>query len=198
MLNNLETVREKQVDVAKMTEIAEQIERISEEFDLDKQLYAAILMQESRYGKHKQSCYGIKEGKEGYDYFKALNKCSIKENLGTCLGKIKPRRLVFGCHDFGISMINKNTAKLYKFDLAKITHSTEYAIRCGAVILSQLKKSYMSKESTWWTRYNASGENLTARKAYYNQVTKWLPKIPLEAEYSPSTPPEQKLSIGAI
>lgn len=76
------------------------------------------------------------------------------------------------CVDFGIAQINKNTASAYGFDINKLTSDLEYSLVAGAIVLSDMKKMYSSKEIDWWTRYNSS--NYTKRKKYQTLVARYL------------------------
>lgn len=76
------------------------------------------------------------------------------------------------CVDFGISQINKNTAKAYGFDTERLTYDLDYSLNAGAIVLSDIGKKYSGKESDWWTRYNSS--NTKKRKQYATLVSRYL------------------------
>ena len=80
-----------------------------------------------------------------------------------------------GCNDFGISQINKFTAKSYGIEIKRLTTDVEYAIMKGALILSDFKKWYGKKENNWWSRYNSSNEK--ARERYEKGVNRWMRKF---------------------
>lgn len=57
------------------------------------------------------------------------------------------------CKDYGISQINCRTVKLYNFDKQKLLTDLRYSVKAGAMVLSDLKKSFRH-ELDYWCRYN--------------------------------------------
>lgn len=76
------------------------------------------------------------------------------------------------CLDFGISQINHKTARMYGFDLNKLTNDLHYSIRAGAIVLSDLNKVYGNKEPNWWSRYNSSKKQ--KRDLYVQLVLRYM------------------------
>jgi len=76
------------------------------------------------------------------------------------------------CSDFGMSQIYYKTARAFKFDINKLTTDLEYSVEAGAIVLADFKKRYKRRETTWWTRYNASSR--TKRNIYKQLVTRYL------------------------
>jgi len=59
--------------------------------------------------------------------------------------------------DHGMSQIYHVTAKAYKLNKHRLKRDFKYAIKAGAMILSDFKKRYKDREPLfWWTRYNSS------------------------------------------
>jgi hypothetical protein len=67
------------------------------------------------------------------------------------MGAVNPKS-----RDYGISQINYRTARVYGFDIQRLTTDVEYAVEAGAIVLADLKKSHGHKEQVYWTRYNSS------------------------------------------
>ena len=76
------------------------------------------------------------------------------------------------CHDYGLSQINRHTARRFGFDLKKLTTDLAYSVRAGIAVLADFKRMYGKKEAHWWTRYNTSKPSL--RLIYRKRVGKWL------------------------
>ena len=127
-------------------EVSNIIYKVSRKHRIPANIYTAILMQESSYKKGARGCHS------------GLDKETGEE--------------VTICADFGISMINYKTAKLYNFDLQKIMNDLEYGIEAGAIVLSGFKKRYSRREKDYWTRYNAN--NKTKRLIYKKLVERFL------------------------
>jgi hypothetical protein len=58
--------------------------------------------------------------------------------------------------DYGIAQINHKTAKIYGFDIQRLTSDVEYSVKAGAKVLADLKNSHGHKDQSYWTRYNSS------------------------------------------
>ena len=83
------------------------------------------------------------------------------------------------CHDYGIAQINKHTARLYKFELKKLTKDLTYSVESGAKVLSWFKEKYGDTEpQTWYCRYNVGTGPKNAIKKnckkYVQLVARWM------------------------
>lgn len=81
--------------------------------------------------------------------------------------------------DVGISQININTAKSYKFDLNRLKTDLAYSVDSGAKVLSWFKKTYAKRESdTWYCRYNTGTAHMRKIKTncekYVKDVGRWM------------------------
>lgn len=127
-------------------ELSNIIYKYSRKYDIPANLYTAILRQESTYKLAARGC-----------------RWGLDENF----------KKVRTCIDFGMSMVNINTAEGFNFDIKRLTTDLEYSVECGAIVLADFKKRYFHKEEFWWTRYNASTPY--KRDIYRNLVEDWLP-----------------------
>jgi len=128
IISNKPNIDKKQ---AKM--IARHINMVNIKYKIPKRIYAAILMQESRYE----------------------------------LGAINTKS-----SDFGISQINKRTAKVFGFNTKRLTTDLRYSIEAGAIVLADFQRMYGKKESLWFTRYHHSKPSL--RKKYLRDISRWM------------------------
>lgn len=107
--------------------ISNHIHKMYLKYKIPRKIYTAILMQESGYS------------------LKAKGKaCGYTKNW--------KRACVYS--DFGISQIHVNTAKLWGFDLKRLTKDLKYSIESGAKVLHYFMKRYSKKEKDWFARYN--------------------------------------------
>lgn len=118
---------------AKAKKLASLIVKVSSTYNLNPNLFAAILMQESTYN------------------IKAVNKsCGYARQEASYSDTVK-----CVAQDLGISQINVKTIEAYGFDVESLQNDLEYSIMAGAKVLSWFKKTYKDKEpNTWYCRYN--------------------------------------------
>jgi len=118
--------------------------------DIPCNIFAGILMQESRYKVNAKRC--------------SRKKKLIGINNRYYWGK--------RCYDFGIGQIWSKTAKHYKFNINKLLTDLDYSVMASAIVLSDFKKWYGKKEKHWYTRYNAS--NKKKRQIYYKHIKRFF------------------------
>ena len=118
-------------------------------YDLNPRKLTAIFAQESMYKLDAKNCT------TGYE----VDSGGIASNLSRV------------CTDFGIGQIHHKTAKLYKFEVSRLTSDMDYSVEAAAIVLSDFKKRYKHKEKDWWTRYNAN--NMSARNEYKRLVERF-------------------------
>lgn len=123
------------------------IYKASKKYNIDKNLYAAILAQESMYKLNTINC---------------TNGLTMTEEVETV------------CTDFGISQIHYKTIDRYGFDTDLLIEDLNYSVEAGAKVLSDFKRIYSKKEKHWWSRYNSS--NNKKRLEYETRIYKYLPK----------------------
>jgi hypothetical protein len=134
IIRNKEKVREK-IEHSYAMRLSNAIYKVSRELSLDGRIYAAILMQESRYVLDSKNCHtGLNE-------------------------QMKPLRV---CSDFSLSMINHRTADRYGIDIARLMHDLDYSVYSGARILSDFKKRFKNEED-YYVRYNCGSARSTKR-----------------------------------
>lgn len=80
-------------------------------------------------------------------------------------------RMISTKNDLGIAQVNRTTAKLYGFNVEKLSSNLEYSIASGIKILSDFKQMYGKKEKHWWTRYNSPTPK--NREKYKKLVDRW-------------------------
>ena len=82
------------------------------------------------------------------------------------------------CKDYGISQINCETVTGYKFDKKKLLTDLAYSVQAGAIVLSDLKKTYGPLEKDYWCRYNvgtaAKSQNKTKWDKYKQLVARYM------------------------
>lgn len=132
------------IDVDHAKKIAKHVHKVEDKYGISHKIYVAILAQESMYKLDAKNCG--------------------KKKVNGQVHKI--------CHDFGMSQINKNTAKAFKFDLDKLTSDVGYSIEAGAQVLKDFKDRYGHKEKDWWTRYNSSKKS--NRSKYKKLVERYM------------------------
>jgi hypothetical protein len=76
--------------------------------------------------------------------------------------------------DFGISQINKRTAKAFGFCTKRLTTDLKYSIDAGAIVLADFQRMYGKKDPLWFTRYHHSKPSL--RKRYLQNISRWMTK----------------------
>jgi len=127
------------------------IHKMHKKYHIPKNIFAAILRQESGYSLEARGCHwGIPVGET-----KAVQTCA----------------------DFGIAQINWKTAEGYGLDLEKLTEDLEYSIEAGAIVLAGFKKSYGKDDPDYWTRYNCGAIGKTDRdtcQIYKKLVERYL------------------------
>jgi len=145
------------------------IHKVTARYDLveERELFTDILMQESFYRQDAMHCVG---GLSVDRMTLTEEECEGKPLILKCRMAVPELGEKEVCQDFGIAMINYRTATLYGFSVRRIMSDLEYAISCGAKVLSDLKKSYKG-EPGWWTRYNAVSD--WKRAGYEMEVSKW-------------------------
>ena len=145
------------LDKKYMMKLSNLIRKVSKKYNINSNIYTAILAQESLYELSAVNCTkGFRDAFPGevniqvYPYYKE--------------GKV--------CTDFGISQIHWKTIKSYSFDVDKLTSDLEYSVGAGAIVLRDMKKRYHYAEKDYWTRYNSSNES--KRNAYKQLVERFL------------------------
>ena len=137
--------------------VSNAIYKISKKYKISANLYAAILMQESRYSLIAKGCSS------------GLQK--IPGIFGTEYQEIRV------CSDFGIAMINYKTARNLNININRLTIDLEYAIEAGARVLVGIQKHFGHKETDWWVRYNCGYKGTTQRTSciiYKNLTERYL------------------------
>jgi soluble lytic murein transglycosylase-like protein len=127
--------------------LSDKIYKYTKKYRINKRLFTAMLMQESRYNLKAKNCtVGLDE--------------TFKEN------KV--------CQDYGIGQISYITARYdsYKFDMERLTTDLDYSIKASLTVLKDIKDSYGRKEEFYWTRYNARSPK--KRTEYQIAVERWL------------------------
>lgn len=74
--------------------------------------------------------------------------------------------------DFGMSQINKRTARAFGFNTKKLTTDLKYSIEAGAIVLADFQRMYGKKDALWFTRYHHSKPSL--RKKYLKNISRWM------------------------
>jgi hypothetical protein len=74
--------------------------------------------------------------------------------------------------DYGISQINKRTAKAFGFNKDRLITDLEYSIEAGAIVLADFQRMYAKKDPLWFTRYNHNKPSL--RKKYLKSISRWM------------------------
>lgn len=115
-----------------------------------KEIARLIDMVHTKHGIPKRIFAAVIMQESGYN-LKAINKSSS---------------------DYGISQINKRTAKAFGFDTKRLTTDLEYSIEAGAIVLADFQRMYAKRDPLWFTRYNSSKPSL--RKKYLKNITRWM------------------------
>lgn len=124
-------------------------------YKIDARIYTAILMQESKYELKAKNC----------------TKGLIKAEVVIPESPIKYTENKV-CTDFGVAQIHYKTANRYNFNLEELTSNLEYSVAAGAKVLSDFRKKYKHKETTYWTRYNSSSN--IKREIYLHLVSRYF------------------------
>ena len=125
------------------------IHSASIKYSIPKNIYTAILMQESRYSLG-----------------------AIRKVKGYYKGEIVEVHT-----DFGISQIYWRNVQKLGLDIDKLTGDLVYSVETGAKILAGFKKRYSKNDKNWWTRYNCGTRGTTKRdtcRRYKKKVERFL------------------------
>jgi len=133
------------------------IYKAANKYNIDANIYTAILAQESLYNLEAVNCTkGFRDPFPG--------EATIQVYPYYHEGKV--------CTDFGISQIHFKTIKSYQFDTKKLVSDLEYSVNAGAEVLSDMKRMYQSQETDYWTRYNSSKRH--KREIYKQLVERFM------------------------
>lgn len=173
------------IDKKYAMELSNEIYKVSKEYDIPKNIYTAIIAQESGYNiDAKGSCHT--------GYAKVL-PCEREEKLNMCIDMLW-QNPVFDvqdckneankiwvktelCKDFGLSQVNSWNIKKYNLDVDRLLNDMYYSLKWGAHILSGFKKRYAAKDPDWWTRFNCGSRGTTKRQTcqnYKRKVSRYL------------------------
>lgn len=144
------------------------IYKMHKKYKIPKNIFTAILMQESGYDLKAKGCNkGLYVDNEFFD--EEIQKClNPKTEMGVkntdfCLENINPYKERVVCSDFGISQIYYKTANRFKFNIYKLNNDLNYSVESGAIVLNDFMKKYKNKEKDWWVRYNCGVRGSTKR-----------------------------------
>lgn len=124
---------------------------------------------------------------------KAAKRHGIEPSLYLAIVKVESNFQVDAYNlktaDYGLSQVNRKTAKRYRLDLVRLLKDPAYNANAGALILADFKRMYKHKEpKTWMCRYNVGSGAMSGTKAekcivYLNKVFKhYNNKQPLMAK----------------
>ena len=128
------------------------IHKMSVKYKIPKEIYTAILAQESEYVLNSKNCFkGYVELKNGEDI------------------QYTETRL---CTDYGISQMNYRNIEKMKLDIHLLLTDLEYSVEQGAKVLRWAMLKYKDKEDDWYTRYHSGTRVL--RDIYKPLVDRYL------------------------
>lgn len=128
------------------------VHKLTEKYKIDKNIYLAILMQESSYNLNSKNC-----SKKGFNSYGEIDRT---------------------CYDFGLGQISFANILARNLDEKRLTTDLEYSLTASIEILAEMKRTF-KKEKYWWARYNAyqnGPKSRKARKRYVKKVSKYFYK----------------------
>jgi hypothetical protein len=160
--------------------VAAAVDSVSKRYSIPAKVYAAILMQESRYNVSAKNCKSGLKFLDEQDRHANFAACFFKKYTDgpvvaykACVPELKKTtKSQEICTDIGMSQIHINTIHAYQFDVHRLSTDIEYSIEAGAKVLSFFKKQYSKSEKNWWSRYNTSASG--PRATYERLVNRFI------------------------
>jgi len=152
IINNRPNINQEYAQV-----LSKSIQEVSKKYNIEPNIYTAILMQESTYRLD-----AINTNCKDYE----ILEDQIVINDDDCK-----------MHAFGIAQIHYKNLPRYGFNKIKLLTNLDYSLEAGARVLSDMKRMFPNEDNYWVRYYCGTARNVLSRRDcqnYERRVRRWL------------------------